>query len=125
MKRTFAIFITFCYLSGVFAPFYTYAGYFLNKDFIIENFCINKNKPELECDGKCYLNKQIAEQTQKTADAQTPVNENMKSLTAHEIVSDNQITFFPSKLLLKQSLPLKTASCNGVPAVYSPPEILA
>ena len=125
MKRALTICITFCYLSGVFAPFYTYAGYFLNKDFIIENFCINKNKPELECDGKCYLTKQIAEQTQKTADSKAPANENMKSLTAHNLVSENNTCFIPTTLLLKHSLPLETNSFNGVPSVYSPPEILA
>lgn len=125
MKRTIAIFITFCYLSGVFAPFYTYAGYFLNKDFIIENFCVNKSKPELACDGKCYLSKQIAAQTEQTADSKAPASENNKSLTAHELVSVTHNFVYPSNLLLKRSLPLKTASYNGVPAVYSPPEILA
>lgn len=26
-----------------------------NKEFIIENFCVNKEKPQLKCDGKCHL----------------------------------------------------------------------
>ncbi|WP_100612850.1 hypothetical protein [Confluentibacter lentus] len=35
-------------------------GYYgLNIDSIIEQYCINKNKPELQCDGKCYLAQQL------------------------------------------------------------------
>lgn len=46
--------------------------YEFTKDFIIENYCVNKDKPKLHCDGKCYLAKQLQaaeEQTKKnTAD---------------------------------------------------------
>ena len=31
----------------------------INLDYIIENFCINKEKPELKCNGKCHLAKQL------------------------------------------------------------------
>lgn len=27
----------------------------INRKYIIDNFCINKDKPELACDGKCFL----------------------------------------------------------------------
>jgi len=32
-----------------------YLDYKLRKEFIINNFCVNKDRPELHCDGKCYL----------------------------------------------------------------------
>jgi len=35
------------------------AWYELNKDFITEWFCVNKDKPELHCQGKCHLKKQL------------------------------------------------------------------
>ena len=31
----------------------------INQDRITEKYCENKNRPELECDGKCYLAKQL------------------------------------------------------------------
>jgi hypothetical protein len=34
-------------------------SYELNKADIIENFCVNKSKPMLNCDGKCYLAQQL------------------------------------------------------------------
>lgn len=35
----------------------------LNIDYIIETYCINKDKPQLNCDGKCFLAKQLNLQT--------------------------------------------------------------
>lgn len=46
------------------APFamkcYIYADYHTSLDSIIKELCVNKDKPEMQCNGKCYLNKQIA-----------------------------------------------------------------
>ncbi|WP_337043918.1 hypothetical protein [Emticicia sp. 17c] len=39
--------------------------YELRKDFIIKNYCVNKNRPELHCDGKCFLAKKIKTETEK------------------------------------------------------------
>lgn len=36
-----------------------FVKYEFSKDYIIENYCVNKDKPELHCDGKCYLAKQL------------------------------------------------------------------
>ena len=35
------------------------AYYQINKGFITANFCINKAKPKLQCNGKCYLAKKL------------------------------------------------------------------
>lgn len=37
-----------------------YVAYFqLNLDYIIETYCVNKEKPELQCNGKCHLVNQL------------------------------------------------------------------
>lgn len=41
------------------SPFIEYA---LNKDYIAEFLCINKDKPEMACGGKCHLMKQLEKQ---------------------------------------------------------------
>lgn len=33
--------------------------YQLNIDYIIETYCVNKEEPELQCNGKCHLAKQL------------------------------------------------------------------
>ncbi|WP_299112745.1 hypothetical protein [uncultured Winogradskyella sp.] len=49
-------------LSFAIRPIY-YVGnvlyYQLNIDYIIEAYCVNKDKPELQCNGKCHLAKQL------------------------------------------------------------------
>ena len=37
----------------------------LNQDAIEQQFCINKNTPELECHGTCHLKKQLKESENK------------------------------------------------------------
>ena len=33
--------------------------YEVNKEYITKNYCINKAKPEMKCDGKCHMKKMI------------------------------------------------------------------
>ncbi len=44
-------------------PLWPLAEYVVNYDYIVENLCENKDKPQLNCDGKCYLAKQLAKES--------------------------------------------------------------
>ncbi|MBK0383998.1 hypothetical protein I5M32_13600 [Pedobacter sp. SD-b] len=44
-----------------FTRLFYFAGYELNKNYIAKELCINKDKPEMHCNGKCFLNRKIAE----------------------------------------------------------------
>ena len=52
------------------------ADYFINKSYIAKVLCINKEKPKLRCNGKCYLTKQLKEQQKQ--DQQIPVAKKSK-----------------------------------------------
>lgn len=41
------------------------AAFELNQPYITEYFCINKDKPMLHCDGKCYLARKLKEAEEK------------------------------------------------------------
>ncbi len=43
----------------LFSPILVYSLYYANQKAITEKYCINKAKPKLHCNGKCYLNKKI------------------------------------------------------------------
>lgn len=43
----------------------------LNQQAIEQKFCVNKNKPELQCQGTCYLRKEL----QKTENNSLKINE--------------------------------------------------
>jgi hypothetical protein len=40
-------------------------NYQLNKEYIAQNLCENKDKPEMNCCGKCVVNKQLEKETQQ------------------------------------------------------------
>ncbi|WP_299385637.1 hypothetical protein [uncultured Lacinutrix sp.] len=55
--------------------FVGYVAYFeLNIDYIIETYCVNKEKPQLQCNGKCHLAKQIATTTTTDNDGDATLN---------------------------------------------------
>lgn len=43
-----------------------YLSYELNKDYIATTLCVNQEKPELMCAGKCYLKSQLEKIDQTT-----------------------------------------------------------
>ncbi|MFC4097707.1 hypothetical protein [Euzebyella saccharophila] len=43
-------------------PLLPVVDYFQNYDYIVKVLCENKEKPMLECNGKCYLSKLLAEE---------------------------------------------------------------
>ncbi len=51
----------------------TYAYYSLDSDGFIEWLCENKEKPELQCNGKCYL-MQIIQKKDSDKQSQTPLS---------------------------------------------------
>lgn len=44
-----------------------YAVYGFNSDLFIELFCVNKDRPDLHCDGKCELSKMFREKQKENA----------------------------------------------------------
>lgn len=53
------LFYIFSFLI-LFKPAFPVIEYLVNYDYIRKVLCINKDKPQLQCDGKCYLMKQLA-----------------------------------------------------------------
>jgi len=56
------LFTFILFLAFAFRPFYNVgflAYYELNIDYIVETYCVNKNEPELKCNGKCHLAKKL------------------------------------------------------------------
>lgn len=44
----------------VFRPLIPLAEYAVNYNYIVNTLCANRSKPELHCNGKCYLSKELA-----------------------------------------------------------------
>lgn len=70
-------------ISSICSRFFVYAGFELNHKYIAENLCINKNRPWLHCNGKCYFMRKIKQ-----------AEENEKKQEARDNLSRLEISFF-------------------------------
>jgi len=80
-KKIIGWYLLAVFLLTLIQPFYPYIEYALRKSYIIKYLCINRDKPELECNGQCHVNRQIqqgqAEKNESTGrPALRPVSEN-------------------------------------------------
>ncbi|WP_080056386.1 hypothetical protein [Spirosoma aerolatum] len=64
--RTFILYLLlFATLLPTMSSWGIIAQYQLNKEYIARVLCENRNRPELHCDGKCYLAKRLKAQQEK------------------------------------------------------------
>ena len=59
MRSLLVYLLIFAVLLPSISPWGTLAYYHLNKEYIARVLCENRNKPQLHCDGQCYLAKQL------------------------------------------------------------------
>lgn len=93
--------------------------YYMNKHYISQNLCVNKDKPELHCDGKCYLAKQIRESEKN--ESQAPVVFKYVELT---FITPTPDALFPEKTPSEACAflpPKRMISCKSVADIFHPP----
>ena len=64
MQKIIASILLFAFLGQTFNQEWYYLGYLLQKKAYMEQ-CVNKARPQMHCNGKCLLMKQIGEQEKK------------------------------------------------------------
>ena len=62
-------------------PIFPVFDYIVNYDYISKELCINKAKPELKCNGKCHLMKELA----KASEDEKPISSDKKDNSKNEI----------------------------------------
>lgn len=58
-RRIIASFLILLYFMAEMQPFYPLIIYHTDYHYIVTHLCINRNKPWLHCDGKCFLRKRL------------------------------------------------------------------
>ncbi len=56
-RKTISILLFFSLTFNICSYVYMRAYYESCKEYITENFCVNKHKPQLHCNGQCHINK--------------------------------------------------------------------
>ncbi|MBE9598348.1 hypothetical protein IM797_03490 [Pedobacter sp. MC2016-24] len=65
LLKPISILLLLSLISSNFANLFVFAGFELNQKYIAAELCINKNRPELHCNGKCYLMKKLKQAQDK------------------------------------------------------------
>ncbi len=65
-KKWLAGLLSVFYLSMALLPVITIINFVSQQDFIAKTFCINQDKPQLQCNGKCYLIQQLKKESTVT-----------------------------------------------------------
>lgn len=97
MNQKALIFLSF-YILALLSPAVTMVDFAINQEEIAAEFCENKDKPKLNCEGKCHLSKMLAEQSK---------SEDEKSVTPNTLdyplgkVDLLQLKKFPKKNRLR------------------------
>ncbi len=72
IRRLIAFTLLLALISSTLSKLFVYAEFKSNQAFIAANLCENRGRPELNCQGKCYLMKKLkaAEDKEKKAEKQ-------------------------------------------------------
>lgn len=54
----------------------------LNRTAIAARYCVNKVRPALHCDGKCYFAKQLKQQEERESKSASPLKERLEMLSS-------------------------------------------
>ena len=98
-------------------------NYGINQTSIIENFCVNKEEPELECNGKCHLKKQITADTKKKSETPATLSELVSFVLTVEEIADFTFDFNSSQSVVFNSLYLEGDYSNTLQSIFHPPQV--
>lgn len=84
----------FTFAAQCFSQMGVLANYEINKTYIAKVLCVNRDKPAMHCDGKCYLKKKL-QQDQQRKDSE---NGNMGSKPDVLLFCSDNTAFNPNVL---------------------------
>ena len=122
--KYFSISILIClFLGQILSSSLILLNYEFNTSYIIENFCENTDKPEMHCDGKCHLNKQIQADSEQKSETPAAESEVMTLVLTVEETDSFEFNFFESDFLQANSLYLEGNYSNPLQSIFHPPQV--
>ena len=98
--------------------------YEVNKEYITKIYCINKEKPELKCDGKCHMKKMIKKSEKKEQESFPEGTLELKVLTF--VKSDFNQNFSTINKLKELNKTIYSEHLHGVLSfadIFHPPQV--
>lgn len=100
MFRSFtAMFLLTMMLLTQFSRVFIYAGFELNQQYIASTLCENRDKPEMHCNGKCYLTNKLRQAEEKEKRQEREAQK--KNAGDTFFVKSNALLVFPAWFIRK------------------------
>lgn len=120
-RRLIGILLLFGSVAFNLSGFSVLAGFEFNKGYIVQELCVNRDKPQLHCNGKCYLIKKLKQAQDK---------EEQETRQFQKIQLQEAIVSLPF-LFTSFTVPLPLLAvprCTGIPvsterAIFHPPQV--
>lgn len=120
LKQLIAFLLLTAFATQTFGQAITVANFYINQNYIAKKLCVNKDKPQMKCCGKCQLSKKLKQEEKQ--DQQNPERKDSKT----EVLSSK--SFFPdfksvvtSSSILFKSYPL-FESIKMPMGIFHPPQ---
>ncbi len=103
--------------------FFVFAGFELNQKYIAENLCVNKLRPNLHCNGRCYFMKKIkqAEEDDKKQARQDQKNRYEEALPVTQTVRKSAFVESEEKTTYPRAVAQQPVARSY--AILQPPKI--
>ena len=98
VRRITGYFLIAALLSANFSTLFVFAGFKLNRDYIAAHLCVNRSKPWLHCNGKCYFIRKLKQVQEKERNEDRQAQ---KNLFQDALISQRTETKFYTGLLQK------------------------
>lgn len=122
MKKITGILFIILYLNALIVPVFPIFNYMINTD-VYTALCINTDKPEIECEGKCQMMSEISENEHLPFDSEFSIE--MKDMPigyVHFFIEQINWTFSARKPFLNSSIEYSFKLNNSID---HPPQLLS
>ena len=82
-KRATVLLLIVSVLASNLSYYFIFAGFELNQKYIAENLCVNRNKPWLHCNGRCYFAKKLRQAQEKQNSEESQSQKNLFQVAYH------------------------------------------
>ena len=84
------------FVTLILRPVFPVLNYIINYSYISQELCENKNQPQLNCNGKCHLKKELAKASESNSSSST---EKKNFPAEYDFLSTDKINFFDLKFI--------------------------
>ncbi|RFZ83336.1 hypothetical protein DYU05_14470 [Mucilaginibacter terrenus] len=119
LQRITAYLLIFSLVTVNFTRLFIYAGFELNRNYIAEKLCENRDKPWMNCNGKCYFMKKIKQAEQNKNAEEKQAQKNLFQEAAFHKTAD--VSFHPILLAVILHPFANSTALERTNTIFQPP----